>query len=82
MRAGIEIGRQLTLRRRPALDLADHRDVAVRAAQRGREVARRRRVERVPPEQVTRLRPAQQGDLVAFAGEDVVENGHSVRASV
>ncbi len=76
--AGIEVGGEVALRGRTALDLADHGDPPVGAPQRAGEIASRRRVERVLPEEIARLRPAQHGDLVALAGEYLVEDGHSV----
>ena len=38
--AGVEVGGEVALRRRPPLDLGDHREPAVGAAQRAGEVAR------------------------------------------
>ena len=50
--------------------------VPVGVSQRAGEVAGRRRVERVAPQEVAGLRPVQQSDLVALGREDLVEDGH------
>src|SRR5262249_51397903 len=77
-RRRIEVGGEVALRRRAPLDLADHCDPAVGAPQCSWEVAHGRCVECMLPEEVTSLRPSQHGDLVALAGEDLVEDRHSV----
>ena len=75
---GSRSGRELALRRRPPLDLGDHREAPVGAAQRAGEVARRRRVERGAAQRVASLGLLEQRDLGALGGEDLVQHAHAL----
>ena len=73
---GVEIGREIALRRRTALDLGDHPDGARSGRNAAGEVAGRRRGERPGAEQVAHLGSVQHRDLVALGREDLVEHRH------
>src|SRR6185437_4384805 len=73
---GIEVGREVALRRRPALDLGDHAQRARGRPERTGEVARRGGVEGAGPKQIAHLGTVQHRDLVALGREDLVEHRH------
>ena len=80
---GIEVGREVALRRRPALQLADHRDAGRRrgaARRRSRAPAARRA--RAPRRRSRVCGRRSSVTSSRLRGEDLVEDGHSDGASV